>query len=151
MNPKPSVLENLDRAFSGGIECAIARGLLSFLISHPEANHITLQLVRQLSQKRSIEFDDAAAFRTLQYLAGGAAQVLEHKFELVDIDENGQDVVYALTDDEVHEAAENSTNPISGVFDPQIKTKVALFFSPTEGMTKLLSDFDLFQKAEDNG
>jgi hypothetical protein len=128
MLSQSKIFDQLERTFEQGAEYAFAIQLFDFFKNYPKTTHITLQLARQIALKNEFKFEDVEIVRALTFLAGDSVQVLATGFELIEDDES----VHTLTADELGVILSDSINPITGDVDPDIKEKVALFFSLTE-------------------
>lgn len=124
----PELIEKIGRTFGDGAEREVAKYLLSFLAKCPATMHITLHLMRELTPGASTGRLDPAIVRTLQYLSGDGVRVLDTKFEL--IEENVLPV--PLTQEEVKSVLDHQVNPITGELDPDIRSKVVIYFCPSE-------------------
>jgi hypothetical protein len=124
--PRQDALDRLSRIFAGGKEPAIARHLLDFLAANDKTTHITLQLVRQLTPGAAGGKLDAAIFRTLQFLAGDAVRFLDTRFELLDNEQRPHD----LSDEQAREAMLHHVDPLTGDQDPEIESRLLIYFSP---------------------
>jgi hypothetical protein len=128
------LIQRLNRIFGDGVERQVAEAIFEFLVEFPGTTHITISLVRRLTNVNT-RVQDAAILRTLQYLAGGSINVLNSQFELME----GDMPPIVLTDDEVGQVLSLGMNPITGQVDPEIKSKVAIFFTPTAEMLSQLA------------
>lgn len=116
------MLERLERTFGSGSERRIAICLFEFLAKHADTSHINLQLVRQLTPG----VESQVILRTLQFLAGEAIGLLDTQFEIFDDDEHP----HQLDRHVVKEALSSQINPLTGIADPEVASKIFMYFSP---------------------
>lgn len=128
MSAHTELLTSLQRAFGDGQEAAVANSLLRFLAEHSKTNHISLQLVRQLTPGAADGAFDRAILRVLQFLSGDNARILDLKFEIYGHD----DEVHDLTDQEAQIALREQIDPMTGDYDPSISKRVGVYFAPIQ-------------------
>jgi hypothetical protein len=135
MSVHSELLISLQRAFGEGQEATVADNLLGFLAKHSETNHISLQLVRQLTPGAAEGALDRTILRVLQYLSGDSARLLDLKFEIYGLD----DQVHDLTDEEAQIALREQIDPLTGDYDPSISKRVGIYFAPIQERLNLIS------------
>jgi hypothetical protein len=123
------ILSSLERVFgpSSAAEKSVVKALFAFLSKNPKTSHISLQLVRQILPNGSKGELDSVILRTLQFLAGDAVGLFDIRFEIIEGDEEP----YQLEKHVVKEALALKVNPLTGDVDPQIATKIFIYFCPT--------------------
>jgi hypothetical protein len=126
MTTSSELLERLERTFGHGNEWVVAECLIEFLTKHANTSHINLQLVRQLTPEAASGGMDQVILRTLQFLAGDGIALLDTRFEIVD----AEDHPHGLERQEVKDALDLKINPLTGESDPEVATKITMFFAP---------------------
>lgn len=134
MQSSNQILDKLEGIFGSGAECLTAKHLFEYLNEHPEASHITLQLTRRIAEAKLFKPSDTSIVRTLQFLSAEGIGLLDSCFELV-LDEM---TPYDLTVDEVKSVIDDKINPVNGEVDPEIGSKVSIYFRPTTAMRLML-------------
>lgn len=120
------LLARLERTFGRGSERQVAECLFDFLAKHTETSHINLQLVRQLTPDAASGGKDHVILRTLQFLAGDGIALLDVRFEIID----AEDHPHGLDRQEVKDALSLKVNPLTGEEDPEVASKISMFFAP---------------------
>jgi len=129
-----AIIERLTHAYGRGVEREVAERLLSFLSSHAETTHVSLQLLRQMTPGAGSGNLDAEIVRSLSFLAGDSVQVLDACFEFID----ESDQPHALTTEEAKDAVTMRLNPLTGEPDPTVPERVVIYFSPTDEAKAML-------------
>ena len=136
MTTSTELLERLEGAFGRGNEWVVAECLIGFLTKHAETTHINLQLMRQLTPNAASGSLDQVILRTLQFLAGDGIALLDTRFEIIDSEDHPQ----ALDLQVVREALSLKVNPLTGESDPEVATKIHMYFEPLPSVMSKLAE-----------
>lgn len=135
MGQAEDIVAKIERVYGDGAELDVAVRLLRFL-SEYGAKHVTLHLVRGLTPGAERGDLDRSIVHVLQYFAGESVGLLQLRFEFVDEEEHP----HALDDDEARAALEADIHPLTGVPDPQVRSRLTTYFEPSPAvLAKLFS------------
>jgi len=127
---KVDAVRHLERLWAGRPEAAYGVRIVNFIAEHASSKYLPMNWFLELGDRK----DDRTISRVIAYLTGAEMHFLNLNLEFID-----EDHARFLDADEASAATVNKINPLTGEPDPEIESKLFIYFSPTDSALEILT------------
>lgn len=120
---KVETIKHLEEQWAGKPEAIYSVRIINFIAEHASAKYLPMNWFLELGKRD----DDAVIVRAVAYLTGAEMNFLNLNLEFIE-----EDYARFLDRDEANAATAHQINPLSGEPDPDIESKLFIYFSPTD-------------------